>query len=103
MECQKPYRKGPDLLGIFSTRSPMRPNPIALSVAAVVGVDMEQGLIRLAYIDAEDGTPVLDIKPYLPCSDRVSRVQTPGWCSHWPQSMEGSATFDWPAEFETAR
>src|SRR5512133_49232 len=70
MTVDKPYIKSPDRLGIFATRSPMRPNPICVSIAQVLNVDETNGRISLAWIDAEDGTPILDIKPYLPCSDR---------------------------------
>ena len=103
VECDQPYQNAPARVGIFATRSPLRPNPIALSVAPVLHIDVESGRIDLGYIDAEDGTPVLDIKPYHPCADRVRDVQTPGWCAHWPQWFEDSAEFDWQAEFVTAR
>ena len=97
--CRKPYTKGPDTIGIFATRSPVRPNPIALSAAPVLGVDAAAGIIRVAYIDADDGTPVLDIKPYLPCTERVRDVRVPAWSAHWPQWYEENAGFDWAAEF----
>ncbi len=102
-ECPKPYQHAPDVLGIFATRSPVRPNPLALSVSQVVGLEREKGLIYLAYLDAEDGTPILDIKPYLPCTDRVRDFQVPAWSAHWPQWYEDSAEFDWAAEFVNAR
>lgn len=95
----KPYTKGPDLLGTFATRSPERPNPIALSCAELLYVDREGGAVGLAYLDAEDGTPVLDLKPYVPSLDRVERPSVPDWCAHWPQSVERSGEFDWGAEF----
>lgn len=69
--CKKPYTKGPEMIGIFATRSPVRPNPIALSAVPVLGIDAAAGVIRVAYIDADDCTPVLDIKPYLPCTERI--------------------------------
>jgi len=97
--CEKPYTRGPDTIGIFATRSPVRPNPIALSVAPVLGVDAAAGIIRVAYIDADDGTPVLDIKPYLPCNERVRDAKVPAWASHWPQWYEENEGFDWAAEF----
>ena len=97
--CEKPYTKGPETIGIFATRSPVRPNPIAVSVAPVLGVDAAAGVIRAAYIDADDGTPVLDIKPYLPCTERVRGARVPAWCSHWPQWYEENEGFDWGAEF----
>jgi tRNA-Thr(GGU) m(6)t(6)A37 methyltransferase TsaA len=95
----KPYRKGPEKLGVFATRSPVRPNPIALSACALIGIDKEKHRLEVAYIDAENDTPVLDIKPYEPSDDRVRDVKMPAWCSHWPQYMEESADFDWGSEF----
>ncbi len=103
VECDKPYKAGPEKLGIFATRSPVRPNPILLTSVAVMEIDRERGIVRIPYIDAEDGTPILDIKPYHPCSDRIREVAVPAWCAHWPQWYEDSATFDWAAEFENAQ
>lgn len=98
----KPYKKGPDQVGIFATRSPARPNPIALTAVPVLGIDYEAGVVRIAFIDAEPDSPVLDIKPYLPI-DRIREVSTPEWCAEWPQWYEDAATFDWAAVFENAR
>jgi tRNA-Thr(GGU) m(6)t(6)A37 methyltransferase TsaA len=97
--CTKPYTNGPDIVGIFATRSPARPNPIALTVVPVLGIDHEAGIITVAFIDADDTTPVLDIKPYLPCTERVRDAAVPEWCAHWPAWYEDNATFDWSAEF----
>ncbi|HXH02747.1 MAG TPA: tRNA (N6-threonylcarbamoyladenosine(37)-N6)-methyltransferase TrmO [Candidatus Competibacteraceae bacterium] len=60
-------------LGVFATRSTHRPNPIGLSVVRFEGiVDDDQGLrLRLAGVDLVDGTPVLDIKPYVPYADSL--------------------------------
>ncbi len=55
-----PHRK--EELGVFSTCSPRRPNPIGLSVVEVIGID--QNLIKVKGIDMMDGTPVIDIKPF---------------------------------------
>jgi len=96
---EKPYTKGPDTLGTFATRSPQRPNPIALSCAYVTYIDSENGVIGLAYIDADDQSPVLDIKPYTPSLDRVEQPEVPAWCKHWPINVETSGDFDWEAEF----
>ena len=96
---QKPYRCGPDILGTFATRSPLRPNPIALSCSGITYVDVENGVIGLSYIDAYDGSPVLDIKPYVPSLDKVSDIIVPKWCSHWPENVEDSGEFDWEREF----
>lgn len=102
LKAHKPYRNGPAILGIFATRSQQRPNPIGLSAAQIIHVDHQNGVIRLSYIDAEDGTPIVDLKPYHPSSDRVSEVSTPEWCSKWPTCYEESGDFDWSSVFEEA-
>mgnify|MGYP002571162252 CR=1 FL=1 len=59
-------------LGVFATRSPFRPNPIGLSCVRLLGVEEQPGLgpvLRVAGADLVDGTPIFDIKPYLPYSD----------------------------------
>ncbi|WP_313180619.1 SAM-dependent methyltransferase [Lacrimispora sp.] len=99
IETQQPYKRSPAVMGIFATRSPVRPNPIALSTAQVIHIDYEKGIIQIAYIDGNDGTPVLDIKPYTPSLDRVETPRVPEWCSHWPMSLEKSGTFHWEEEF----
>ena len=96
---EKPYTKGPDMLGAFSTRSPQRPNPIALSCAYITYIDADNGVVGLAYIDADDQSPVLDIKPYTPSLDRVEAPEVPAWCKHWPNNVEASGDFDWESEF----
>ncbi len=101
--CEMPYKNGPEEMGIFATRSPLRPNPIGLTVVTVLHIGHEAGTIYIPYIDAEEGTPILDIKPYHPSTDRVKTVSVPEWCRHWPQWLEDSATFDWAAEFVNAQ
>ncbi len=95
----KPYKKGPDKIGVFATRSQVRPNPICISPMPVQSIDMEKGIIRTWWVDCEVDTPILDIKPYHPCSDRVMSAKVPDWCSHWPQNYEESAEFPWDQEF----
>ena len=95
----KPYVHGPDRVGVFAMRSPSRPNPIALSCAGVTFVDYENGIVGLTYIDANNGSPLLDIKPYTPSLDRVETPRVPSWCAHWPASCESSGDFDWESEF----
>jgi tRNA-Thr(GGU) m(6)t(6)A37 methyltransferase TsaA len=66
------------LTGVFATRSPVRPNLIALSLCRVVSV--EQNLVEVEGIDAFDGTPVLDLKPFIPGPDTPQRaITTPVW------------------------
>lgn len=99
LETKQPYKKAPAKMGIFATRSPIRPNPIALTAVEIIHIDYPNGIIQIAYIDANDNTPVLDIKPYTPSLDRVETPGVPEWCSHWPKSLEQSAYFDWENEF----
>lgn len=98
-EASQPYKTAPPVMGIFATRSPIRPNPVALTAAQVIHIDYEKGVIQIAYIDAKDGTPVLDLKPYTPSLDRVENPGVPEWCSHWPKSLEESGDFPWENEF----
>ena len=59
-------------LGVFATRSPFRPNPIALSAVTLAGMEETQEwgtVLRVRGADLMDGTPILDIKPYLPYAD----------------------------------
>lgn len=98
-ETPKPYKNSPDVMGIFATRSPIRPNPIALSTVKVININYEKGIIHIAYIDANNGSLVIDIKPYSPSLDRVETPAVPEWCKHWPLSLEQSAKFNWENEF----
>lgn len=99
MTEKSPYKNAPAVMGTFATRSPQRPNPIGLSCAQVTYVDHQNGIVGLAYIDAFDGTPVLDIKPYTPSLDRVEKPGVPAWCESWPKSCEESGSFDWQSVF----
>jgi tRNA-Thr(GGU) m(6)t(6)A37 methyltransferase TsaA len=98
LELPRPYRRAPETIGVFATRSPARPNPIALTPVPLLAVDRDAATLRIAYIDAEDDSPVLDIKPYQPCLDRIRDVSVPAWCRHWPAWYEDSAAFDWTSE-----
>jgi tRNA-Thr(GGU) m(6)t(6)A37 methyltransferase TsaA len=64
----KPPRGGPKR-GVFATRAPNRPSQIALSNVVLESVDVAAGLVRVRGIDLLDGTPILDLKPYLPIVD----------------------------------
>lgn len=67
-----PRLGGNTRMGVFATRSPFRPNPIGLSSVRLTGIDLHtpQGpVIYVAGADLMDGTPILDIKPYLPYVD----------------------------------
>lgn len=78
MVIDLPYAPGVKA-GLFTTRSPVRPNPICINTAKIVSVDIKAGRIDLDEIDAYAGTQVLDIKPYYGCIDRVEEYRQPGW------------------------
>lgn len=69
-------RRETELRGLFATRSPNRPNPIGLSVVKLV--DVEGGLLQVEDIDLLEGTPVLDIKPFLGEIDDDTHLRS-GW------------------------
>jgi tRNA-Thr(GGU) m(6)t(6)A37 methyltransferase TsaA len=62
--------------GLFATRAPARPNPIGISVVRLVKI--EKGHLDILNVDVVDGTPLLDIKPYVPAFD-VHTVDKIGW------------------------
>ena len=62
--------------GLFTTRSPRRPCPLALAVVELVA--RERNILKVSGLDAIDGSPLLDIKPYVPALDERSVVQS-GW------------------------
>jgi tRNA (adenine37-N6)-methyltransferase len=64
--------------GVFATRSPKRPNPIGLSVVRLVAVDIEGGTLLIEDVDMLDGTPLLDLKPYVPTFD-AHQTDRIGW------------------------
>lgn len=72
-----PRMGGNKRLGVFASRSPFRPNPIGLSPVELVAIRNEQGRILLDVRGADllDGTPILDIKPYLPYSDALPEAR----------------------------
>ena len=79
-----PYPEA-QLSGVFATRSPSRPNPIAVTVCQILAVDEENGIVQIANIDAFDGTPILDLKVYIPASDRVRDAHIAEWLKDWPE------------------
>jgi tRNA-Thr(GGU) m(6)t(6)A37 methyltransferase TsaA len=70
-------REDMPLTGIFAQRARHRPNPIG--VTAVRLLEVRDSVLRVQGLDAVDGTPVLDIKPYLPAFDRVENPTVPEW------------------------
>lgn len=72
-----PPRLMGDTMGVFATRSPHRPNPIGLSLVELIKI--EKDTLFFAGADLVDGTPILDLKPYLPHIESLPRA-TGGWC-----------------------
>jgi tRNA-Thr(GGU) m(6)t(6)A37 methyltransferase TsaA len=86
LQCEPPYAPG-QITGVFATRAPYRPNPIAMTTCKLQGVDDDKGHVLVADIDAVDGTPVVDLKAYFPVCDRVQEATIPSWLSGWPEWM----------------
>jgi tRNA-Thr(GGU) m(6)t(6)A37 methyltransferase TsaA len=78
-----PRRHGLDSkIGVFACRSPTRPNPLGLCVVELLRV---QGCtITVKGLDAIEGSPVVDIKPYIPRADSVLEARVPEWMRHGP-------------------
>lgn len=69
--------KNNPLTGVFACRAPVRPNLIALTVCKIVSV--KENMVEVDKIDAFEGTPILDLKPYAPGIDSASDVKVPNW------------------------
>jgi len=72
-------RKDPrnPLTGVFATHSPLRPNLIAVTLCRIIAI--KENLIEIEQIDAFDGSPVIDIKCYIPASVEDKDVRLPDW------------------------
>lgn len=72
-----PRLGGNERMGVFASRAPYRPNPIGLSVVSLDGIEEKDGkiLLHLSGVDLVDGTPVLDIKPYVPYTDALPQAK----------------------------
>jgi tRNA-Thr(GGU) m(6)t(6)A37 methyltransferase TsaA len=71
--------------GLFSTRAPKRPNPIGLSVAKLNKID--GNTLEIENVDILDGTPLLDIKPYVPEINSVKKC-TIGWLAEYKKELK---------------
>ena len=65
--------------GVLATRSPHRPNPVGVTLARIERVDKRTRTIHLSCCDLVDGTPIYDVKPYVPAYDNVSPFRVPTW------------------------
>jgi tRNA (Thr-GGU) A37 N-methylase len=64
-------------VGIFSQRAKNRPNPIGVTAVQIVAVGHDY--LEVQGLDAIDGTPILDVKPYYPHFDRIDATRVPEW------------------------
>ena len=71
-------------LGVFACRSPVRPNPLAYEVCRLLKVERCSLLVEGS--DAYEGTPIVDIKPYMPQADAVPEATTPTWATRGPKT-----------------
>jgi tRNA-Thr(GGU) m(6)t(6)A37 methyltransferase TsaA len=83
-----PRLGGNDRVGVFASRSPNRPNPLGLSLVRLVAI--ETGALRVAGVDAVDGTPVFDVKPYLPWCEAVTDARS-DWAVDPPYARAAEA------------
>jgi tRNA-Thr(GGU) m(6)t(6)A37 methyltransferase TsaA len=97
-----PRLGGNKRVGVFASRSPFRPNPIGLSAVELLGIDPDRagGRLRLRGVDLVDGTPILDIKPYLPYTDALSQA-TGAFAPKQPKLIE--VKFSAAAEIDLQR
>jgi tRNA-Thr(GGU) m(6)t(6)A37 methyltransferase TsaA len=77
--------------GVFATRAPTRPNPIGLSIVRLLSV--EGGVLHVENVDIVDGTPLLDIKPYVPAFDH-HEVERTGWLAATLEKVKAKRSDD---------
>jgi tRNA-Thr(GGU) m(6)t(6)A37 methyltransferase TsaA len=73
---------GAPMIGVFSSRSPSRPNPVGLCVVKLLKI--RDCTLYVTGLDAMEGSPVIDVKPYLPRADSIPDAMVPQWMSHGP-------------------
>jgi len=71
-------------VGVFASRSPSRPNPIGLCVVQLSRIDECNLFVK--DLDALEGSPIIDIKPYIPRADSVPNAQAPSWTQSGPRT-----------------
>lgn len=75
---------GAPQVGVFASRSPSRPNPVGFCVVELTKI--EDCILVVRGLDAFEGSPIIDIKPYIPRNDSISDVRAPEWTSHGPST-----------------
>ncbi len=98
-----PRLGGNKRVGVFATRSPSRPNPIGLSLVEFHGIEQRNGklFLQLGSLDLVDGTPVVDIKPYIPYADAKPDALA-GFAQSQPEPLMQIVFSDKALEFLTS-
>lgn len=87
IKLKPPYDFTPTL-GVFATRFPARPNPIGLTIVKLI--KREEDVLIVEDLDAEENTPIIDIKPYIPLYDKPKeKVILPKWVKKHVQEHHG--------------
>ncbi len=86
-QADPPYENAPKS-GIFATRSPVRPNPIAITIAHVLRVDSNKKRIYINGIESFDKTPCIGINEYNFSNDYIKNCVVPDWLKHWPEHLD---------------
>jgi tRNA (adenine37-N6)-methyltransferase len=99
-ECRKKMTLNPPYaedvtLGLFATRAEYHPNPICLTACPIIEIDEVKGEIVVANIDADDKTPIVDIKGYYPIFDRVDGARVPDWGFPMPDAVPETGVEIW--------
>jgi tRNA (adenine37-N6)-methyltransferase len=102
LSCELPYAKG-SRAGVFACRAEYRPNPVDLTSCGIIEVKEKEGIVVLDYIDAVDGTPIIDVKPYIPVCDRARDFKVAPWFRDWPEWIEDAGAFFAQAEAPRTR
>lgn len=76
---------------VFATRMPVRPNPVGFCVAELLSFDPKTGEVVLRNLDACEGSPVLDLKPYIPFFDSLPGAGVPEWVTAGLEAQFGEA------------
>ena len=91
LQTRAPYAAD-KVTGVFACRSEYRPNPVAVTTCELLEVNEQAGIVRVPYMDAYDGTPIIDLKAYFSVCDRVREARLPEWLSDWPEWLEDGAS-----------
>ena len=73
---------GAPQVGVFASRSPSRPNPIGLCVVKLIKI--EECTVTVKGLDALEGSPIIDVKPYIPRAEAIPEARVPEWTSRGP-------------------